>query len=240
MFTKTLSTSLLAILLLTGARAQAQSTDLIARTHEPTLNDVVRRIPIQSRRMEQNLAVLSAFQEEVILHERKMRGEGLPAVQRAHISANYSSILNALIDDRITEQYGRDLLNVHRQLVCKAYTWSSQKDPDEEYGRVLIDGLKEVGAELSAHAEPLSVIPDGVRTPMVNGHQLWVEELLVWGNNCYRLSAGDLGRVGVRAERLERDERAFKRDGVVTRRERERLHARLIDLQRTVTEVLER
>lgn len=240
MFTKNLSLTVLAFSLLLAVSARAQSTDLIARTNQPTLNDLIRPIPIRSWRMEEQLASLSAIQEQVVLHERKMRGEGLPPVQRAHFSANYSSILNALIDDRITEQYGRDLLDVHRQLVCKARAWSSQPHPEEQYGRMLIEGLKELAAELSRNAEPLSVIPDTVRTPMINGNQLWIEELLIWGSHCNRLSPGDLGRLGVRLSRLEQDERNFKRDGYLSERERERLHARLIDLQRILTEELGR
>jgi hypothetical protein len=185
------------------------------------------------------VSILSSVQEQVILYERRMRGSDLPEIFQAHLSGNYTAILNALIEDRITEEYGRYLLDIHRQLVDLAYQWASRRNPDEFYGKMLIEGVREISTELVDRSARLSEVPDGLRTPVLNGHQVWIEELMHWGGGCRRLSLGDLGRLEVHAERLERAERLAKQDGYLTKRERERLHGRMIDLQRLVIEVLE-
>lgn len=228
-----------AALSLCAAHAEDLIFDGTARTPYRALNDLIHRVPPYSLRHERYLSTLSAVQEQVILHERRMRGDGLPEFLRAQLSGNYSDILNALIEDRITEEYGRELLGIHRQLVDLAYQWASRKSPDEYYGEVLVEGLKEMDSELAERSAPLAAVPDEVRTPILNGHQLWIEELMRWGCVSQKLSLGDLGRLEVHADRLERDEQCAKRDGCLTRRERERLHGRMIDLQRLVIEVLE-
>ncbi|MFT5466815.1 MAG: hypothetical protein ACI8UO_001915 [Verrucomicrobiales bacterium] len=239
MISKLLSTICLAALLLAGPSAMAQPIDHIALRHEPTLNNVIRWVPVHSRRADEDLALLSALWEQVTLHERRMRGEGLPAEQGALLSANYSAILDALIDERITEEHGRELLLNHRELVEKTRHWSSKKAPDPETEGVLAKELKKGDSKLADYAKLRSAIPDSARTPIINGHQIWIEELLVWGCHCKSLSPGDQGRLKVANSRLERDERDSKRDGVLTQQERERLHRRLIDMQRLLTEVLE-
>lgn len=212
----------------------------MAFTHEPTLNDLIRRIPVNSLLAEKGLAELSAIQELLLVHESKMRGEGLPPLQRAHFAANYAAILSALIEERITEEFGREQLDIHRRLLDLAYEWASMKQPDPEYGELLIEGLKETAEDLRKGAEPLSAIPDSVRTPLINGHQIWVEELLVWGCHFRNLTAGDRSRLSLMLSRLQRFERYYKKDLRLTEWERESLHRRLIELNREVIKSLER
>ncbi|MCB1062366.1 MAG: hypothetical protein KDN20_05515 [Verrucomicrobiae bacterium] len=235
-----------AILLSSGTSfAAGSSTSLssdpfvgVAMTHDSTLNDIVREIPIISWRHKDAIAGLSAIQEQMLLHERKMRGEGLPERHRALFSQNYSTIVTAIVDDRITMCYGRELLDVHRQLLAKAYDWQRRPNPAQEYGDVIILALEELQAELGENSQSLAMVPECVRTPMVKGHQLWVEEMLQFGSHCRSLSRGELGALRLSAARLERFESYYKRDGHLTRIERQNLHERLLDLNQELIEAL--
>ena len=210
----------------------------VAHTHDSALNDLIHRLPIISRRQEEELAGLSAVQEQMILHERLMRGEGLPETHREIFSATYDAIVTAIVDDRITMQYGRELLCLHRQLIDRASFWQHAPHPDERYGEVIVLALEEIQDELGVNSEPLSVIPYCVRTPVVKGHLLWVEELMQWGAGCYVLSRGEISRLRLLAARLERFESYYKRDGHLSFRERELLHDRLIDQNRALIDAL--
>ena len=210
----------------------------VAQTNESALNDLIHRLPIISRRQEEELSGLSAVQEEIILHERLMQGEGLPERHRQFFAANYDAILTAIVDDRITMEYGRSLLCLHRQLIDRAVFWSRTPSPDKRYGDVIIMALEEVQEELGVNSQPLEMVPYCVRTPVVKGHLLWVEELLQWGAGCEVLSRGELGRLRLLSARLERFESYYKRDGHLSFRERELLHERLVDLNRALIDAL--
>lgn len=210
----------------------------VSQSHDSTLNDLLRRLPRLGRGYEESLAGLGAIQEQMLIHERKMRGEGLPDSHRPLFAANYDAILTVVVEDRITMAYGRELLRLHRELLSRAYQWQDSRTRDPEYGNMIILALEELRDEMIANAEPLSVVPDCVRTPMIKGHQLWIEELLYFGYHCRSLSRGELGALRIRAARLERFEGYYKRDGHLSRIERENLHERLIDLNRELVDAL--
>lgn len=210
----------------------------VSQSHDSTLNDLLRRLPRLGRGYEESLAGLGAIQEQMLIHERKMRGEGLPESLGRQFAANYEAIVTAVVDDRITMAYGRELLRLHRELLSRVCQWQRRQARDPEYGKAIDLALKEIGEELSAHAEPLSVVPTCVRTPMIKGHQIWVEELLYFGHHCRSLSRGDLGRIRLMAARLERFAGYYKRDGHLTGKERENLHERLIELNRELVDAL--
>ena len=212
----------------------------VAQTHDSALNDLIHRLPIISRRQEEELSGLSAVQEQMILHERLMRGEGLPERHRQLFAANYDAIVTAVVDDRITMEYGRSLLCLHRQLIDRAAFWSRTPNPDKMYGDVIILALEEMQEELGVNSEPLEMVPFCVRTPVVKGHLLWVEELVQWGAGCYVISRGELSRLRLLAARLERFESYYKRDGHLSFRERELLHDRLVDLNRALIDAVRR
>lgn len=210
----------------------------VAHTHDSALNDLIHRLPIISRRQEEELAGLSAVQEQMILHERLMRGEGLPDLHRRAFAGTYDAIVTAIVDDRITMQYGRELLCLHRQLIDRASFWQHAVHPDEQYGEVIILALEEIQDELGVNSEPLAMIPYCVRTPVVKGHLLWVEELMQYAAGCRVLSRGEISRLRLLAARLERFEGYYKRDGHLSFRERELLHDRLVDLNRALIDAL--
>ena len=214
--------------------------DGVVTTHESSLNDLLRRLPAYSRMRERELASLSAIQERMLVHERRMRGEGLPEAFQSRFSQNYSDIVSAIVDDRITMSYGRELLDVHRQLLDRARCWTERGARDEEYGKVVGLALEELKTELAGNSEPLAVVPECVRTPVVKGHQLWIEELAQSGASCPTLRLGEIGTLRIMAQRLERFEGYYKRDGHLTRYERENLHERLIDLNRELIDALSR
>ncbi|MCB1077701.1 MAG: hypothetical protein KDM64_07740 [Verrucomicrobiae bacterium] len=222
----------------TGSPVDLGGFASVSLTQGATLNDLVRRLPILSRAHEEDLAGLSAVQERMLIHERRMRGEGLPAEYQQLFSDNYTAIVTAIIDDRITMRYGRELLCVHRQLLDRAYGWNETANKDAHYGEVVILALKDLREELDTKAEPLAVVPECVRTPVVKGHLLWIEELLQADCYCRVLSRGELGAQRVMAQRIERFEGYYKRDLHLTRIERENLHERLIDLNRELIDAL--
>lgn len=212
----------------------------VAMTHGSTLNDLVRRLPILSRAHEEDLGGLSAVQEMMLIHERKMRGEGLTPEFQAIFSDNYTAIVTAIVDDRITMSYGRELLDVHRQLLDRAFAWQARPVRDAKYAEIVALAVSEMREELETNVEPLAMVPECVRTPVVKGHLLWVEEMLIASCHCPVLSRGELGALRLAAQRLERFEGYYKRDLCLTRIERENLHGRLIDLNRELIDALRR
>ncbi len=210
----------------------------VSQSNDSTLNDLIRRLPRLGRGYEESLAGLSAVQEQMIIHERRMRGEGLPESHRPLFAANYQAIVTAIVDDRITMHYGRELLHLHRELLKRAYAWQRRPSPDQEYGEVIILALEEMREELATNAEPLAVVPECVRTPVIKGHQLWIEELLQFGAHCQVLSRGELADLAMKAARLERFEGYYKRDAHLSHHERENLHERLIELNRELIDAL--
>lgn len=214
----------------------AGAVDPTALTNSNSLNDLVRRIPVYTRA--DDLRSLSAIQEILVRHEREMRGDGLPEPIATAFSVYYSSVISALIDERITEDYGRDLLSVHRQLLCRARNWYDRRVRDEAFGREVVENLRFFVRELDRNAAPLDEVPQSVVTPVVNGYQIWVGELLAWGSECDGLDPGQLRRIQHNLSELERFEFYYKRDGILNYRERELLHERFINVTReTIYEV---
>jgi hypothetical protein len=234
--------------LLAAAPGAPLSTDLFAadisggnltalvRTNESTLNDLIRRIPIQSRMRERELAGLSAAQEQVLVHERRMCGEGLPLAQRQQFAASYSLIVSAIVDERISRRDGRALLDGHRALIERAYQWASLAKPDPAFGDNLNESLETLRQLVYQKSVPLGERSPAALTPLVNGQLLWIEEMLIWGGQCRFISIGELGKIGRLAQRLERFEGYYKRDGILTTRERSELHRRMIEIHRTTIE----
>ncbi len=216
----------------------ANSLTEVARTQENTLNDLIRELPLLSYSREAELRRLSAIQELLYLHELKMRGEGLPPELAAAFSSNYSAIIAALVDDRINDEFGRELLSIHRQLLERTHHWLVKPVPDEHFGGEVIENIRYFQADLEAKASPRLEVPASVRTPVINGYQVWVGELLAWGCECGNLSPGDLGRIRVKADELERFEGYYKKDGVLQPYEREQLHGRFLKLTRETIDLL--
>ncbi len=169
-----------------------------------------------------------------------MRGEGLEPQVAAVFSIHYSEILSALVEDRITEGYGRELLHIHRQLIDRMHLWTGKKVRDERFPVEVIANLEHFRGELRQNALLLSEVSPGLRTPVVNGYQAWVDELLAWGCECGFLTPGAISQIQVKADELERFEGYYKADGVMQEHEREQLHGRFLHLTRETIEILAR
>jgi len=204
------------------------------------LNDLIREVPAISPSWEKQLRKLSAIQEQLYLHERKMRGEALPNEMAAMFSENYSAILTALVEDRISAEQGREMLSVHRQMLERARVWLTKKVRDEDYPDDLAEEIASLRSDLDRHAVALADVPDNLRTPLINGYQVWVGELLSWSEETGGLNAGEISRIQVKAADLERFEGYFKNDGKLQAFEREQLHGRFIQLARETIETIAR
>ncbi|MEX2578932.1 MAG: hypothetical protein WD342_07730 [Verrucomicrobiales bacterium] len=235
-------TALFCSLVFTLGAARANSLSGVADTHANTLNNLIRRLPALSLSYEDDLEKLSAIQEQLVLHELRMRGEGLPSHIGAAFSVHYSAILSALVDDRITEDYGRELLSIHRQLLDRTYDWIRKPEQlrDEDFGVEVVDNLNHFLSELQEKAAPLAEVPHSVRTPVINGYQAWVGELLAWGEYCCGLNPGELSGISHALAELERFEGYYKEDGVLANYERENLHGRFIKMTRKTIDILRR
>jgi hypothetical protein len=212
----------------------------VSRSNENTLNDLIREVPAISPSWEKQLRKLSAIQEQLYLHERKMRGEALPNEMAAMFSENYSAILTALVEDRISAEQGREMLSVHRQMLERARVWLTKKVRDEDYPDDLAEEIASLRSDLDRHAVALADVPDNLRTPLINGYQVWVGELLSWSEETGGLNAGEISRIQVKAADLERFEGYFKNDGKLQAFEREQLHGRFIQLARETIETIAR
>ena len=212
----------------------------VAVTQSNTLNDLIRELPVISRSRELELRRLSSIQEMLYLHELRMRGEGLSSELSMAFSNNYTAIISALVEDRISDEYGRDLLSIHRQLLERTHLWMGKRVRDENYPSELVDNLLYFLSELNRNAVPLEQVSVSMRTPVINGYQVWVGELLALGGECGKLSPGYLSRIEVKAAELERFEGYYKKDGILQPYEREQLHGRFLKLTRETIEVLGR
>lgn len=228
------------VLLLSPNPLPADSPVEIARTKGNTLNDLFQRVPVISPAYDKPLRRVSAVQEQLYLYERRMRGEGLPLEMTHLFSRNYGAILDALVDDRISEGRGRELLSIHRQLVEHSHAWSAKRLRNENYPADLMANLNYFHEELERTAIPLFDVPDAVKTPVINGYQAWLGELIAWGESHGTLAAGDLERLRVKADELERFESAYKSDGSLQQFERELLHGRFLHLTRDTIDVVSR
>lgn len=233
------SLTLLVFLSLNGAVSRAEPPT-VSQTSGNTLNDLLREVPLLVTSWDDQIRRLSAIQEQIYLHERKMRGEGLPEEMAAPFSENYSAILAALVEDRITEECGRELLSVHRQLIDYTRVWLGKRGRDERYPRQLEENVAFFRSELERCSIPLAEVPDQLRTPVINGYQAWVGELIAWGEACGELAPGEISRLRSKAGDLERFERYYKRDGALQPYERELLHGRFVRLARETIETVSR
>lgn len=86
-------------------------------------------------------------------------------------SENYSSILTALVQDQLTEDYGRELLSIHWQLLDHTREWLGKRVRDAQYPEQLAANLAYFRSELDRHAIPLEEVPGHLRTPVINGYQ---------------------------------------------------------------------
>jgi len=226
--------------LLTALTPLVASPVEVARTNERSLNDLIRELPFLSLQLEKQLRRLSAVQEKLYLHERRMRGEGLPAELAAAFSAHYSAILEALVEDRITEEFGRELLSIHRQLLERTRLWTSQRVRNEGFPAEVAANLDYFHGELQRHALAPEEVGAPQRTPVINGYQAWLGELIAWGGETGELAPGDLSRIRVKLDELERFEGYYKGDGVLTAHERELLHGRFLQVTRETIGVISR
>lgn len=215
---------------------QIHAAEPLASTESNSLNNLIRRLPVFIRSEE--LRELSVIQEHLVLFERQMRGEGLPEPIATAFSVYYSSVISALIEERITEEYGRDLLSVHRQLLDRTHVWNAKLIRNESFGGEVVENLRYFLRELDEKAAPKVEVPPCVVTPVVNGYQVWVGELLAWGTHCCGLNPGQIRRISHNVAELERFEYYYKRDGYLNYRERELLHERFIDLTRETIDEL--
>ncbi|MBP6602015.1 MAG: hypothetical protein KA250_09455 [Verrucomicrobiales bacterium] len=234
------STLILLCLFFSLTGLQADPIPRAARTNENTLNDLVRNLPFLSISRQDELQRLSAIQELLYLYERTMRGEGLPQEMALEFSTNYSAILSALVDDRVTEEFGREMLSIHRQLIEKTHLWLGKRIRKEDFPTEVVENLHFFQEQLCETAIPLQDVVPSIRTPIINGYQAWLGELLAWGCESGTLSAGARSRIQVKADDLERFEGYYKNDGVLQPYEREQLHARFLKLTRETIAVLAR
>ncbi|NRB75414.1 MAG: hypothetical protein HRU46_13715 [Verrucomicrobiales bacterium] len=221
-----------------SASLQAESFSHIARTDDNTLNDLVGRLPLIFVPNDREARRLSSVQELLVIHEMKMRGEGLPEELASAFSANYSRILSALVEDRIPEDYGRDLLAVHRELLYQTHDWMQHRSREKEFIGDVLENLEFYQDELAQNSITIWEVPDSLRTPVVNGYQVWVNEFLAWGCECGYLNPGTQTRVQRLVEDLSRFEGYYKRDGVMHPHEREQLHERFLETTRETIELI--
>lgn len=218
----------------------AESYLQVARTQENALNDLVRELPLATGSWREQLRRRSALQEQLYLHELRMRGEGLPQPLAARFSSNYSTILAALVEDRLSEDEGRQFLSRHRRLLAAVREGLRvARDPDHLREEFALK-LEALYGEIVQRTLSMEEVPETLRTPVVNGFEAWLGELLAWAESGKHLAGGRLARLHTKLADLERFEQIYKADGVLQKFEREKLHERLLDLALEVVEVVSR
>ena len=92
--------------------------------------------------------------------------------------------------------------------------------------------------EMAERKTPVYEVPISTRTPLINGYQVWVGELLAWGCEGGGLTVGQRTRIQVSLDQLEYFERVYKKDGRLLPTERDNLHGRLLSLTSRTMEQL--
>jgi len=224
------------MLSLMGVPALVTAVDVspseVTRTNRWSLNDLIRELPPVSPSRDRELRKLSALQEGLYLHERRMRGEGLPAPLDSAFALSYDAIVEAMVEDRLPLSIGREYLSLHRQLLARTRHWAGLRMRNEAFKGEVLANLSFFLAEMRERSTPADEVPHEIRTPLLNGYQVWVGELVAWGEESGALSPGARGRIEAAARHLERFEIQYKADGRLTLRQRELLHGRLVDLSR--------
>ncbi len=123
--------------------------DASAMANRNTLNVLIRRIPIPTRSNGTELRELSSIQELLVIHEQQMKGAGLPPVMSGAFSINYCAIISALVNDEISEDYGRDLLSLHRQMLKRSYQWASRANRDPQFPEEIVNNLLHFQREMA-------------------------------------------------------------------------------------------
>jgi hypothetical protein len=212
--------------------------DASAMANRNTLNVLIRRIPIPTRSNGTELRELSSIQELLVIHEQQMKGAGLPPVMSGAFSINYCAIISALVNDEISEDYGRDLLSLHRQMLKRSYQWASRANRDPQFPEEIVNNLLHFQREMAQRKTPVYEVPPSTRTPLINGFQVWVGELLAWGCEGGGLAIGQRTRIQVSLDQLEYFENLYKKDGRLLPTERDNLHGRLLSLTSRTMEQL--
>lgn len=234
--------AVLAVLLaiITVSSSDGASLYDVATTNHPSLNDLIRRIPLTSRSRERQCREFSAIQEMLLVHEQRMRGAGLPPVMEGAFAINYSAIIKALVNDEISDDYGRDLLSLHRQMLKRSYQWAARRNRDPNFPEEVVNNIYHFQEEMAERKKPVYTVHPSLRTPLINGYQVWVGELLAWGCEDGGLTPGQRSRIQVSLDQLEYFECLYKRDGRLMPNERANLHERLLTLTRRTIEQLSR
>ena len=220
--------------------AKADFDDLAGLTKRNTLNDLLGRVTYIPVPPQRDLIKLSRIQEELLVYERRMNGEGLPPVFQKAFSVFYGVIRDAIVEERIDDEYGRDILSVHRQLLERTHLWQATRNPDPEFGKEMLRNLLHFVRELDANSRKDSEISLSEKTPLINGYQVWMGELIAWGCECNGLNAGLRSRLEVQLRNLEHYEELYKRDGHLCPNEREHLHKQFLRVTQETFAILRR
>ncbi|MDF1861387.1 MAG: hypothetical protein P1U87_14320 [Verrucomicrobiales bacterium] len=232
--------SVFALAILFPVASQADHNWNPGGTQRNTLNDLLGRvtyIPVPSQR---DLIVLSRIQEELVVFEKQMNGEGLPSPLKEAFSINYRAIRTSLVEDRISDDYGRDLLSVHRQLLDRTHAWLRQRNPNPEFGTEMIQNLYHFVSELQEKAIDPAAVNPSIQTPVINGYQVWLGELVAWACECNGLNAGLVSRLRVQIRNLEHFECLYKSDGVLYPNERDHLHKQFLKVTEETFRIIRR
>lgn len=220
--------------------SRADFDALAGQTQRNTLHDLLGRVTYIPVPPQKDLVKLSRIQEELLVFERRMNGEGLPPVFEKAFSVFYCAVRDAIVEERIDDAYGQDLLSVHRQLLERTHLWQAQRNPDPEFGKEMLRNLLHFVRELDANSRKDSEISYSEKTPLINGYQVWLGELIAWGCECNGLNAGLVSRLRVQARNLEHFEEIYKRDGHLCPNERDHLHKQLLRVSEETFKILRR
>lgn len=131
------------------------------------------------------------------------------------------AIAKNLVDDRISDELGRSLLNKTETVGNDALAAANRQGLTEEQDAEVRNALKQIHAILEAQATEL---PDpSVRTPHLNRFQLEAEELIRFGGESGTLSSGKVSTLTRKLLSLESDEQSAKSKGKLSDRDREKL-----------------
>jgi len=131
------------------------------------------------------------------------------------------AIAKNLVDDRITDQLGRTLLDRTEAVGNDALAAANRQGLTEDQDAKVREALGQIHESLTAGTTEL---PDpSVRTPHLNRFQLEAAELIRFGGESGTLSSGKVSTLNRKLLSLESDERTAKSKGKLSDRDREKL-----------------
>ncbi|NWK55329.1 hypothetical protein HW115_06885 [Verrucomicrobiaceae bacterium N1E253] len=189
-----------------------------------------------------DLAELGVIRDKIAAHKRlTIGGAGYydqknHELRQGHVKV-YSMIRHNLVEDRISEQLGRDAVDELLAIGEQAKELQGEDGTLNAEDAATIAAKQRALGKRIAEARESKVNPD-ILTPKVNERQVHMEELYRFAVDSKTASKGQAATLRRHLDSLEKKEDTAKKDGKISDREHEKLIEETIEVWKAFAKVL--